>query len=294
MTYAEWKAAKASATKATAKAAVGGVKTYEVRTRQSLQQSYETHRKRNNLKSASLDEMLNAPVAKDFFSVNYGKMSEKTSEAFDKTFSDLTKKYDTTLTKIRLMDKNEYLLGKDTFAFVRHDYTVDNAVLVINPAKCGNHEALVERITELSERGYAVKMKKELADRYVATHEFAHTLIDMGSKLSNKTNFVGADYEKVKRVRKKLDGIYETYLKEIQEIEQKRKAAEMDFIMGLDNGDKARALGKELDKVRISKYSMTNPDDFFAEAFTHAQLNGSKNKYVSEIMDIVNKEYGLK
>lgn len=255
--------------------------------KRSLIDAYEYHRTANNLTSVSAKDLPN-----DFISIDYSNMQERSAEAFTKTISDLSKEYDTPLTKIRVMDKNEALLHRGSFAYTYHEYSVDTATMVINPVKCGNYERYIDTIKDLSKSGYAVDIKEGLSDRYVATHEFAHTLFDTGSNISNKTNFVNADYAKLKKSRESLNEIYNKYTDELGKITAEKKKAEMAYIMGdAKAGEKARELTKAINKVKISDYSLTNADEFMAEAFTQAKLSDKKNKYVDMVMELIDGNY---
>ena len=254
-----------------------------------LRDIYENHRIKNN--------MSNVPVAElddDFFKANYGNMDSESVKAFNDTIAELSQKYDTTLAEIRLMNKDEYVIHHNSYAYTYHSYETDISTLVINPAKCGKYDKLTERITELVNNGYAVKIDEAYAAQYVATHEFAHTLLDMQTPLDAKRNFVGADYAKIKEARKEVEKVYADYLKNRGAIESEFKKYELDFLNNFnqESADKANELKKQLDAMTISKYGNVNSDEFMAECFTHAQLGGKDNEYVNKIMDIIEKHFG--
>lgn len=254
-----------------------------------LRNIYENHRIKNN--------MSNVPVAElddDFFKANYGNMDAEVVKVFNDTIGELSQKYDTTLAEIRLMNKDEYVMHLNSYAYTYHSYETDVSTLVINPAKCGKYEKLTERITELVNNGYAVKIDEAYAAQYVATHEFAHTLLDMQTPLDAKRNFVGADYAKIKEARKEVEKVYADYLKNRGAIESEFKKYELDFLntFSQESADKANELKKQLDAMTISKYGNVNSDEFMAECFTHAQLGGKDNEYVNRIMEIIDKHFG--
>lgn len=290
MSYDEWKNAHKTVEQVQ-KVNVSKTKTMRditESTKSTLKTAYVNHSEMNKLNNTSVQDLSN-----DFISVNYGKMSEKSAMAFDKALSELTQKYDTPLYKVRLMDKMEYVGHRNSFAFTYHDYETDVATLVINPGKCGDYEKFTDRIKELMESGYAAKVDDNLIDRYVMTHEFGHSLLDMGSELNNKRNWVNADYKKIKNARKEVAKIYDDYMDELKKIDSERKSAEMSFMINFDEkaGEKARKLGEELKEIQVSKYSLTNADEFLAECFTASELGKSKNKYVLQIMDVLNKYF---
>ena len=213
---------------------------------------------------------------------------------FSDTISRYSSEYDTTLTGVRTMTKEEALFEHHgAFATTFHDYTTDSSTMLINPMKCKDLDALTEKIGELSEKGYAIKVEPGKEGEYIATHEFAHTLIDMESELNKKTNWVDVDYDKVKEVRKEVEGVYSEYLKEVQAIEGKAKAAELEFLNTFDESkaEEARQLYDELKGIKLSNYSLVNADEFMAEAFTNSKIGVNENKYADEVMKIIDKHF---
>ena len=264
------------------------VEDYEKAMSDSLKKIYDEHGDENNLRRTS-----SADSGQEMFSVNYGKIDVESAKAFNETIVDLSKDYDSTLTNIRLMDKTEYLGHKDSFAFTYHNYETDISTLVINPAKFGSNEEYVNRITELVNNGYAVKIDEKHVDRYVATHEFAHTLIDTGTALDNNRNWVNTDYKKIRNARKEIESVYGDYVKTLGSLNDQYKKLEMDYMLtfNADSMTKAQEIKKQIDAITISKYSLNNADDFMAECFTLETLGGKGNGYSNKIMGIVNKNF---
>ena len=254
------------------------------RLRNSVGDSYEYHCVNNGLNVIARDDL-----SDDFFTVKLTKMDDDVRESFVSQFEHLSSKYDTTVQEIRPMEKMEYLSKKDSFAFVNHDYDFDKSVLVYNPVKINE----VSRIKEIVKNGYATQINEELANKYVITHEFAHTLIDMGSDLNPSRNFVGADYKRIKSIRKEIDEVYDKYINEIGALDKAKKAAELDALTTLneDSWKKSAELAKELKAKSLGKYSLVNSDEFMAECFTHHELGGARNDYVDMIMNIINKHF---
>lgn len=286
MTYDEWLAGKKSINNVIggAKASVG-----EKMNRQ-LGESYEYHRISNRLNATSYEEMQRLGV--NIIASDFSNLSEKTARAFEDTLTNLMSEYDTTLQSVRSMTRTE-ALGNTAFASVYHDYTVDKSTLLINPVKCKNFDKMVTRIMELSEKRYCVKISEAQASKYVATHEFAHTLLDMKSPLKSKTNWLGADYNKVKTVRKEIKSIYDDYLNEIRPIQEKAKQLELDYILTFNekSAEEARRLFDELDRIKLSDYSLESADEFMAEAFTHSRFSKERNKYADRVRKVIDKHY---
>jgi SPP1 gp7 family putative phage head morphogenesis protein len=292
MTYQEWK----NKHKQNVVVAKGVSKTirsneeYEKESVKILRDIYEKHRIQNNMVSVPADELPD-----DFFEkVNYGNIDAESAKVFNDTIANLSQRYDTTLAEIRLMSKEEFLQRNGSFAFTYHSYETDVSTLVINPVKSGKYEKMVERITELVNNNYAVKIDETLVNQYVATHEFAHTLLDMQTPLDAKRNFVGADYAKIKEARKEVEKVYSDYLKNMEALEKEYKKNELDFLntFSQESADKAREYKEKLDAMTISKYANVDSDEFMAECFTHKQLGGKENEYVDRIMEIIDKHFG--
>lgn len=263
---------------------------YKEQTLNTLRDIYDQHRLLNNLNMTAANELPD-----DFFKVNYGNIDTNSAETFTNTISDLSQKYDTSLQEVRLMDKYEYLTRKNSFAFTYHDYETDKSTLVINPAKFKDNESLTQRIRELVKDGYATNIPENLADKYVATHEFAHTLIDMQTPLDQSRNWVNADYEKISNARKEIEGVYSKYISQLSDLEKEQKKYELDFIntFNEDAAQKARELSEQIRNIKVSKYSMENSDEFMAECFTSRELSGSvSNEYVKDTVAIIDKYFG--
>ena len=266
------------------------------RMQSTLDEAYETHRIRNGLNAVPLEEMSGdypKPMKADF-----GKLSDKTQDAFADTIGALSKEYDTTLQKVRTMTKEEAILQhRGVFATVSHDYTVDNSEMLINPLKCRDYDAMVARIKELTEDGYIVGIPADKAGEYIATHEFAHTLIGMQDKLSNKTNWLGANYDAVKAARKEIEELFDGYVKEVEELTKKAKDLELRAITAekLEDatrlGDAASEAYDELAKVKLSDYSMLNADEFMAEAFTNERIGNESNDRARAVVAVIDKYF---
>lgn len=258
---------------------------------QILGNTYEKHRTKNGLTSVPYDEL--GDSVEKIVSANYGKMSSEAATVFNDTISELTNEYDTPLQRIRTMTRNEFVGNSSSFAFVAHDYTVDSAELVINPAKCKDLDELTDRIKELSKRGYCVKIPDEVARKYVATHEFAHTLINLEQPLKNSTNWLGADYDKIRKARKEINGVYERYMSDVEVLTKKNKDA--GYMAIIDASEEtwkvAREAKEALEAVKLSDYSLQSADEFMAEAFANEKLGVSSNPYSKAVLDILDKYF---
>lgn len=252
-----------------------------------LWDSYLYHVDSNGLVLVT-DESIKDSVAK----ASLKNLDDISAQSFSDTIAQLSSEYDTTLLEVRTMTPAE-ALGNTAFARINHDYTVDKSTLIINPIKCKDSGALAERIKELSEKGYSVKVATGMELEYVPTHEFAHSLIDMGTELKNSSNWAKSDYKRVKAIRKEIDSLYSEYIKEYGEIDAAHRTAELKALETFDEADwkKAQELSIKKKGVAISKYSLVNSDEFMAEAFTAFRLGGSQNEYVLRVMEIIDKHF---
>ena len=255
-----------------------------------LGKAYEKHRIENDMTSVPYDELKNS--SPDVISANYEKLSVESAAAFNDTITELANEYDTPLQKIRTMAGME-VLGNSSFASVSHNYTTDSAELLINPMKCADLKKMTDRIKELSNNGYCAKISDEMAEKYIATHEFAHTLINLKQPLSNKTNWLNADYAKIRKARNEINAVYEEYMTEVAELTKQYKTLELEALTTLDEKtwEKVSYLSSELKKVRISKYSLESADEFLAESFANEKIGTSSNKYAKRVVDILNKYF---
>lgn len=257
----------------------------------TLAKLYEKHRLKNGLTSVPYDELGDSADA--IVNVNYGKMSVESASAFNNTIKTLASEYDTPLQKVRTMSKNEFMIHGNSFAFVKHDYTVDSAELIINPAKCADITKLTDKIKELSEYGYCVRIADDAAEKYIITHEFAHTLLNMEQPLNKKTNWLNADYDKIKKVRKEIQAVYDEYMAHVKVLTEKQKEAELAAMLSLDEAawKEAEMRMEELDAVKLSDYSLENADEFLAEAFTNEKIGTVPNEYSKRVVDILDKYF---
>lgn len=255
--------------------------------KESLIDAYEHHRIKNGLTSAPYD-----PEAKlQFITADLDGLSEGTRKAVEETVGRLVEKYDTPLVKVATMDKQDIFFNRRAFAGVSHNYSNDTATMTINPLKCRNKAKMVERIKELRDTGYCAYVPDKDLESYVFTHEFGHSIMKITSETSGK-NFVGADYSKLREASKRVSSIYNQYREEIGELEKARRAAERRFIMetSVEAGEEAREIGKKLRSVKISEYSLTDVNEFFAESFVHTEYGGT-NPYALQVREIIDQYF---
>jgi hypothetical protein len=262
---------------------------------ESLLQSYEERRISFGLNMTSADELRKSPL--NPVTAEYTGVSEKTAREFSEVIEKLSSQYNTGLTKIRVADKKE-TYGARFFATTRHQNSIGIKELILNPHKMENYDKMVERISELSKTGYCIKIPDEKLGEYVATHEFAHSLIDMESPLKN---YIDLDTKLFTKIRKEIKGTYNEYMDEISAIEDnikelKKDKAFLDFSVSAEEQFAAfkrlEDAQKELAAVKLSRYSMENADEFMAEAFAQAKIGSETGKYSDRVMEVLDKYFG--
>lgn len=253
-----------------------------------LWEGYINHVKENNLRAVTDEDSKN-----DIIRINFGQLEESSQKAFTNTISKLAEEYDTTLREVRTMDKWEYLSHKSSFAYVYHDYGTDGSTLLINPIKCKDADTFIGRIRELSDARYSANIIIGKEEEYIATHEFAHTLFDTGSKLDKSRNWVGADYDKIQAVRKEIISVYDDYAKAYAEIDKLAKEAELKALSSFDASDweASQLLAKQRDGMLISKYSLVSPDEFMAEAFAASKIGLLDSEYGQRVVEIIDRYF---
>lgn len=255
-----------------------------------LAEAYERHRIKNGLTSVPFDRLGDT---QSVVFADYGKMSIESATAFNDTLQSLISEYDTPIQRVRTMTREEFAQLPHAFASVTHDYTVDSAELIINPTKCKDFSKLTDRIKEISENGWCVKIPDEHAERYVATHEFAHTLMNLEQPLRDKTNWLNADYGKIKAARKEIKAVHKEYMLEVERLTKIKDEAELLALTEItdEHWKAAEDAVDALDAVKISDYSLENADEFMAEAFTNEKIGIASNKYSKQVLDILDKYF---
>ena len=258
----------------------------------TLADVYERRRLSQNLHMTPYEDIPRGDM--NPIQVDLKKLNEKAREQFENVISKLSEKYDTSLMRIRTMTPQE-ALGNTAFATSWHTYSTGSAEMIVNPIKFGDYGKMISRMKELVTNGYIPRIKEGTEGEYVATHEFAHTLINMQEPLSKSKNWVDLDLSRIRAARKEISKIYDEYKQEVKDLEKEFKKAEYDVIMGNTNDTTAALRAKErLDAVRISRYSLESSDEFMADSFVQVQLAEKQSPYARRVVDVLNKYYGVK
>lgn len=229
------------------------------------------------------------------FVEDYRGVSVETADAFEKTVAKLSEKYYTGLTRVEVGNPQK-LFGSGKFAYVQPSPTTGSNTLVLNPHKMSDFSSLTAKIKEMSQKGYCVKIADEYLGEYVATHEFAHTLIVLN--VESYENYVGIDVKYFQNARGEIVSLYENYMTEIAGLDARKKSIERRFIDASNQEDVVKIqeefsqVKKELAVKKISNYALTNADEFMAEAFTDALIGEKPTVYSKAVVDILNRYFG--
>ena len=259
---------------------------------EALLMAYDARRKHFGLNLTPASELRNDSL--NPVTANYTGLSEKTAQSFSETIRQLSERYYTGFTKIKVEDPKK-AFGASAFATTSHNTSVDQKILYINPFKTKDYDKMVEKIKELKEKGYCARVANGKEGIYIATHEFAHSFIDMKSPLKN---YVGLDTRLMGKCRKEIESIYQEYISDVGTLEDLKKKANGKAIFATtqEEFDKIREelaeINKKLQNKKISNYSLINSDEFMAEAFTESQIGEYQTEYSKRVMEVLDKYFG--
>ena len=215
------------------------------------------------------------------------------------TLENLGSKYYSPLTAVRTMEKEE-ALGNHAFATSFHGWGYGTAEIKINPLKL--NEKGIDRIRELSETGYSVTIPKGKEVEYIITHEYGHTILNVGESLPSKSkNFVQADFSDVQNARKEIEEVFGRYVSDVKKLQDEydsiSKPLDSKLLFeGIAPTDEERNALKQarerLEAVKISKYSLTHIDEFVAESFADVEVGENPSEYSKEVHSIITKYFG--
>ncbi|MEE1077748.1 MAG: phage minor capsid protein [Agathobacter sp.] len=262
-----------------------------VESTEALLKSYDARREHFGLNLTPASELKNNPL--NPVKSDYTGLSEKTAQAFSDTIKNLSKRYYSGFTRIEVSNPKE-VFGSTAFATTSHNTAVDQKVLSINPLKVKEYEKMVDRIKELKEKGFCARVASGKEGSYIATHEFAHSFLDMKSPLKN---YVGLDTKLMGKCRKEIEEIYEDYRKEVGVLEELKKKTSGKALFVTTQEEYSKIAGevaeinKKLQNKKISNYSLLNSDEFMAEAFTEAQIGENQTAYSKRVMEVLDKYF---
>mgnify|MGYP002514879159 CR=1 FL=1 len=216
-------------------------------------------------------------------------MDKNLAMATAEQFDNLTKEYDTVCEKIIVGSLDAITAPAGT----KYYYNSQSAEIILNKSIVKDKNGFYERMEKAIERGQFPKITKGKYDKYVITHEFAHTLMDFGSPLSN---YINVDVSNIRKARKEIVKIHENYFDEWRSLEIEYRKAEKKAIETFDDLDwkEAQKAEERLNEMKISKYADYSIEEFFAEAFADAKLGSNPSKYSIEVLKVIDKYFKKK
>lgn len=215
-------------------------------------------------------------------------MSDNLAGTTAQQFADLCSEYDTTCQNI-IVEKFD-ALRSSVPASTDVQMNIQTSKISFNKAVVGNYDKFESRMANAVERGQFPQMTEDMYDKYVITHEFAHTLMDFDSPVKN---YVGAETKHISAARKEIRSIRQEYMDAVNTLEAKAKAAELKALETFDEADwkLAQDLRKQASEIRISKYADMSIDEFMAEAFTDAKIGSNTSEYSKRVLDVIDKYF---
>ena len=263
--------------------------------KETLMDTYERNRNELDLNMTPLEELKDNKFSP--FEVNFGNMDCKLAKEWAKQFEMLSDEYYTTCTKVtqtKIYDGNLY--RPDVINRTELNYYMSNSEILINN-NLTDYDGFMERLSKMIGSGHAVDIDIKDYKKYIATHEFAHTLSYVNQE-KYKT-FVGADIEKTKEFNNAIKGLYKEYKNELSALSEEARELDVKFVMETNNytdEDNARRkeIANKIKKTTISRYAGKNEDEFMAEAFVDYKYGTNKSDYSAKVGNLIEEYYGRK
>ena len=231
-----------------------------------------------------LDEKTKKLVGADFTGMDE-RLAIPTSEQLSK----LMQEYETMLTRVSVgkVDIKTSPAGTDIAM------NTQQANMTFNKSIVKNYDDFINRMKKAVERGQFPNIPKSQYEKYVVTHEFTHTLLDIDGSLKN---YVNAETKHIAKARKEIKNIRTEYNEYIRDLTARQKKAELEAITSFDEKawEEVAKLTEELKENRISKYADTNEDEFMAEAFADAKLSKNPSPYSIKVLNVIDKYFKKK
>lgn len=263
--------------------------------KETLMEVYERNRKELELNMTPLEELKDNKISP--FGVDFGNMDSKLAKEWAKQFEVLSNEYYTTCTKVtqtKIYDGNLY--RPDVINRTDLNYYVSNSEILIND-NLTDYDAFMKRLSNMISSGHAVEIDTKDYKRYIATHEFAHTLSYVNQE--KYKSFVGADVEKIKEFNNYIKDLYKDYKNELNDLSEEARKLDIKFVMDTNNytnkdSAKRKEIADKIKNVTISRYANKNEEEFMAEAFTDYKYGTNKSDYSMKVGNLIDKYYGRK
>ena len=216
-------------------------------------------------------------------------MDARLAETSAEQFAELSSEYENTCFKISV-DKFDAMMGSVP-ASTDVQMHLSQAKISFNKSVVKDYDKFMERMNSAVERGQFPKMSADVYEKYVMTHEFAHTMLDFDSPLKN---YVNAETKHIKAARKEIRAIRDDYNEKLRVLRVQQREAELEAINTFDESawKKAQDIAAELKKTQISNYADMSVDEFMAEAFTDAKIGSEPTEHSKQVLAVIDKYFG--
>lgn len=240
----------------------------------------------NYVKYSELDETTQKRI-----SANFGVMDARLAEASAEQFKTLASEYETMCQRINVIKFDDSM--ETVPAATVPNMNIQTATISFNRSIVKDYDKFIERMRNAVDRGQFPMIDESEYEKYVITHEFAHTLLDFESKLKN---YVNGDTKSISKARKEITAIHTEYKERVRVLTVQQKNAELEALNSFDENawKKAQDLEKELKNVKISKYADMSIDEFMAEAFADAKIGSNPSEYSEKVLGVIDKYFGKK
>lgn len=253
----------------------------------ALEEQY-THR----IEDLGLDYIpLNEETKHTVVTADFEGMDARLAQASAEQFAELSSEYENMCFKVSV-DKFDSMMGSAP-ASTDVQMHLSQAKISFNKAVVKDYDKFMERMNSAVERGQFPKMSADEYEKYVMTHEFAHTMLDFDSPLKN---YVNAETKHIKAARKEIRAIRDDYNEKLRVLRVQQKEAELEAITSFDESawKKAQDVAAELKKTQISNYADMSIDEFMAEAFTDAKIGSEPTEHSKQVLAVIDKYFGKK
>lgn len=269
--------------------------------RHNLYGHWEEYRKKFLGNSVPVDfDKLDDEYGSYYDKVKLGKYKDKeTVGKILNTIDELSAKFYSPVDRLRWMDEMESF-GNTAFASTSQLYGYGSAEIRFNPLKLNAKG--IERIAEVSRTGWTGKIPKGREIEYITTHEFGHSIMTFVNSIPTTKNWVQQDFAPTKAARKEIGKLWDSYSKTVAKLETEYKALKKEqetkflFEMIAPTPEELKELEERrnrLDATKISTYSLSNSDEFMAEAFADAVINGDNAlQYSKDVYNVIVKYFG--
>ncbi len=271
-----------------------------------LQDAYERRRVADSLHTTPLGEMADETKAR-VFNVDIGIHDGEVQRNIADQLGCLARKYKTTCYGVTTVSRQEAAMNSKKLGWNVFEQGLYKSQIYLPPLK---KERLVERIRTSIEKKHSVAVNEEDYLKYVITHEFGHTILNMGA---GAKNWLHMDEGTIKKAQKEIREIYGEYKEAMLSLYKKRdnlkeRINSPDISTQWQAFQEIARLDKEIGENFISNYAggyirvekdgkyhiveRDDPDEFLAEAFAMHELGIKKSPYAERVAGVLGRYFG--